>query len=141
MVFDPRSRADRPRPDRRTADLPGSTVHGPARPPEFAPTDHLASEAIAAFVDGELRFAAHMRAARHLALCADCAAEVEAQGTARAALRTSGAVTTPLELLGQLSQIPTREIDLRDARARSARRGPLSAPGFPVHRPHRRRGR
>ncbi|MEH3154814.1 MAG: hypothetical protein PGN29_05530 [Gordonia paraffinivorans] len=155
MVFDHRSRPDgpgadrqdrpgarqhRPGADRRDLDATGS-VHGPARPPEFAPTDHLAPEAVAAYVDGELRFTAHMRAARHLAMCAECAAEVEAQGAARSALRTSGEVTMPLDLLGQLTQIPTREIDLRDVGARGARRGPLSAPGFPVHRPHRWRGR
>lgn len=140
MVFDHRSRPDRPGAGRRDADVTGA-VHGPARPPEFAPTDHLAPEAIAAYVDGELRFTAHMRAAHHLAMCADCAAEVEVQGTARSALRTSAEVTMPHDLLGQLRQIPTREIDLRDVEARGTRRGPLSAPGFPVHRPHRWRGR
>ncbi|GAA1894681.1 hypothetical protein [Williamsia serinedens] len=140
MVFDHRSRPDRPGADRRGLDAPGA-VHGPARPPEFAPTDHLAPEAVAAYVDGELRFTAHMRAARHLALCVDCAAEVEAQGAARSALRTCGEVTVPRDLLGSLTQIPTREIDLRDVPGRPSRRGPLSAPGFPVHRPHRWRGR
>lgn len=140
MVFDHRSRPDRPGAGRRDADAAGA-MHGPARPPEFAPTDHLAPEAVAAYVDGELRFTAHMRAAHHLALCADCAAEVEAQGAARSALRTCAEVTMPLDMLGRLRQIPTREIDLRDVEARGARRGPLSAPGFPVHRPHRWRGR
>jgi hypothetical protein len=138
VVFDHRSRPDRPGAGRRGVD---GAVHGPVRPPQFAPTDHLAPEAVAAYVDGELRFAAYMRAARHLALCADCTAEVESQRAARSALQTCGEVTTPLGLLGQLTQIPTREIDLREAQSRGDRRGPLSAPGFPVHRPHRWRGR
>ena len=38
-------------------------------------------------VDGELRMNAHMRAATHLSMCADCGAEVDAQRQARAALR------------------------------------------------------
>jgi hypothetical protein len=140
VVFDHRSRPDRSGADRRGLETSG-VVHGPARPPEFAPTDHLAPEAVAAYVDGELRFTAHMRAARHLAMCADCAAEVEAQGAARSALRTCAEVAVPQDLLGSLTQIPTREIDLRDVPGRASRRGPLSAPGFPVHRPHRWRGR
>ncbi|GAA2069075.1 zf-HC2 domain-containing protein [Williamsia deligens] len=136
-MFDPQSR----RPDRPVRSG-GLAPHGPQRPPQFAPTDHLAAEAVAAYVDGELRFAAHMRAARHIALCPDCSAEVDAQAAARAALRTSGAIATPSGLLGQLSQIPTREIDMRDAAGpRPSRRGPLSAPGFPVHRPARWRDR
>lgn len=140
MVFDNRHRTDRPGTARRGTDTSGM-VHGPVRPPRFAPTDHLAAEAVAAFVDGELRFSAHMRAARHLEMCVDCAAEVEAQGAARSALRTASAVTMPSDLLGQLTRIPTSEIDLRDTARDDPARGPLSAPGFPVHRTHRWRGR
>ena len=47
-------------------------------PRQFGSTEHLSSEAIAAFVDGELRMNAHLRAAHHLSLCGDCAAEVDA---------------------------------------------------------------
>ena len=35
-------------------------------PREFGSTEHLSIEAIAAFVDGELRMNAHLRAAHHL---------------------------------------------------------------------------
>ncbi|MBT0568469.1 anti-sigma factor [Williamsia sp. CHRR-6] len=116
----------------------------------FAPTDHLATEAVAAFVDGELRMSAHLRAARHIAACPECAAEVDSQMSARSVLRSSPDVTMPAALLGQLSEIPTREIDLRaspgnrggeapDAAAGDS--GPLAAPGFPVHRTSRWRTR
>ncbi|OBJ67781.1 anti-sigma E factor RseA [Mycobacterium sp. 1274756.6] len=75
-------------------------------PRQFSSTEHLSTEAIAAFVDGELRMNAHLRAAHHLSLCPQCAAEVEGQSRARAALRESGPVQIPRSLLGLLSQIP-----------------------------------
>ena len=75
-------------------------------PRQFGSTEHLSIEAIAAFVDGELRMSAHLRAAHHLSLCPDCAAEVDAQGQARAALRDSCPIAVPNSLLGLLSQIP-----------------------------------
>jgi len=56
-------------------------------PREFGSTEHLSTEAIAAFVDGELRMNAHLRAAHHISLCPECAAEVEGHRRARAALR------------------------------------------------------
>ena len=49
-------------------------------PRQFGSTEHLSVEAIAAFVDGELRMNAHLRAAHHLSLCPECAAEVDGQG-------------------------------------------------------------
>ncbi len=75
-------------------------------PRQFSSTDHLSTEAIAAYVDGELPMKAHLRAGSHLTLCQQCAAEVEAQGQARAALRDSRPVTMPSTLMGLLSQIP-----------------------------------
>lgn len=78
----------------------------------FAPTEHLAAEAIAAFVDAELGMSAHLRATQHLAQCPECMAAVDAQVTARTRLRSAGDVSMPAGLLGQLSQIPTREIDV-----------------------------
>ncbi|MDH6197558.1 hypothetical protein M2272_004213 [Mycobacterium frederiksbergense] len=75
-------------------------------PRQFGSTEHLSTEAIAAFVDGELRMGAHLRAAHHLSLCPDCAAEVDAQSQARTALRDSCPVAIPNSLLGMLSQIP-----------------------------------
>ena len=75
-------------------------------PRQFGSTEHLSSEAIAAFVDGELRMSAHLRAAHHLSLCPDCAAEVDAQAQAREVLRDSCPIAVPTSLLGLLSQIP-----------------------------------
>ena len=75
-------------------------------PRQFGSTEHLSTEAIAAFVDGELRMNAHLRAAHHLSLCPQCAAEVDAQSQARAALRDSCPIVIPTSLLGMLSQIP-----------------------------------
>ncbi|MBJ8343613.1 RNA polymerase subunit sigma-70 [Antrihabitans sp. YC2-6] len=87
----------------------------PAEKPEprkFGSTEHLASEAIAAYVDGELRMNAYMRAAQHIGICADCAHEVEAQQQARGALRRAAEVAMPSSLLGALSRIPTGEFPL-----------------------------
>lgn len=78
----------------------------PVGPRQFGSTEHLSTEAVAAFVDGELRMTAHLRAAHHLSLCAQCATEVEAQRQARSALRDSCPIVVPSSLLGMLSQIP-----------------------------------
>lgn len=75
-------------------------------PPRFRSTDHLSTEAVAAYADGELLMKAHLRAASHLSQCPQCAAEVDAQMQARAALRDSHPVTMPSTLMGLLSQIP-----------------------------------
>lgn len=76
---------------------------------QFGSTEHLSTEAIAAFVDGELRMTAHLRAAHHLSLCPQCAAEVDGQSQARSALRDSCPIAVPSALLGLLSQIPKSE--------------------------------
>jgi hypothetical protein len=78
----------------------------PVGPRQFGSTEHLSTEAVAAFVDGELRMTAHLRAAHHLSLCQQCATEVEAQRQARSALRDSCPIAVPSSLLGMLSQIP-----------------------------------
>lgn len=91
---------------------------------QFAPTEHLAPEAVAAFVDGELGMTAHMRATHHLALCPECVAAVDAQTSARARLRESGRVAIPDSLLSQLTQIPTREIDMTPRDTPTDRMGP-----------------
>lgn len=88
-----------------------SQSDGPVGPRRFGSTEHLSAEAMAAFVDGELRMSAHLRAAHHLSLCPECAAEVDAQGQARSALRDSCAVSIPSSLLGALSQIPDHADD------------------------------
>lgn len=74
-------------------------------PRQFSSTEHLSIEAVAAFVDGELRMNAHLRAAHHLSLCQDCAAEVEYQNRARSALRDSQPISIPSTLLGTLVQL------------------------------------
>lgn len=80
------------------------------RSPQFRPTEHLASEAVAAYVDGELRMNAYLRAAQHLSLCPECAAEVDAQQQARIALRQSGQVSIPTGLHDSLTRIPLAEL-------------------------------
>jgi anti-sigma factor ChrR (cupin superfamily) len=75
-------------------------------PRRFGSTEHLSTEAVAAYVDGELPMKAHLRAAGHLTVCGQCAAEVEAQGQARTALRDSQPVNMPSTLMGLLTQIP-----------------------------------
>lgn len=85
----------------------------------FAPTEHLAADAVVAYVDGVLGGTAAARANAHLRDCAQCAADVDAQAKARRALRSTGdRVPLPPGLLGQLSAIPTREIDMRAVFAR-----------------------
>src|ERR1700759_3158209 len=82
-------------------------------PRQFGSTEHLSIEAIAAFVDGELRMTAHLRAAHHLSLCTQCAAEVDDQSRARSALRDhdSHPIRIPTGLLGLLSEIPHSPVD------------------------------
>ena len=46
--------------------------------------EHLALDALVAFVDGELSPSAYDRAAAHLAHCSACSAEAAAQRQARA---------------------------------------------------------
>ncbi|MGF7121079.1 RNA polymerase subunit sigma-70 [Rhodococcus sp. AG1013] len=97
------------------------------RPRQFGSTEHLASEAIASYVDGELRMNAYLRASQHLALCPDCAAEVDAQQQARIALRHAGEVAMPSSLLGLLSQIPRCHVpDPEDNPARDSTPGIIS---------------
>ena len=81
-------------------------VGGESSAERFGSTEHLASEVVAAFVDGELRMNAYLRAAQHLAKCPECAAEVDAQQQARGMLRSAAAVAMPTTLLGALTQIP-----------------------------------
>jgi anti-sigma factor RsiW len=68
--------------------------------------DHLSSDAIVAFVDDELAPGPHLRATQHLAQCPECAAQVVAQGQARAALRTADCPSLPSSLLSSLRSIP-----------------------------------
>jgi len=87
---------------------------------QFGSTEHLSTEAIAAFVDGELRMTAHLRAGHHLSLCPQCAAEVEGQRQARAALRDSRPINVPTSLLGTLAEIPHQSDDADEPAAPAA---------------------
>ena len=73
---------------------------------EFRSTEHLSTEMISSYVDGEVRMAWYLRASTHLSMCPECVAAVEAQEQARAALRESRPIDIPAALLGQLADIP-----------------------------------
>ncbi|TFV68236.1 UNVERIFIED_ORG: hypothetical protein E4P37_00680 [Bacillus sp. AZ43] len=70
------------------------------------PESHLAQEAIAALVDGELPAGPAGRAARHLSGCLQCRMAVEAQREAKEALHESREVTVPGDLMSRLCAIP-----------------------------------
>jgi anti-sigma factor RsiW len=70
------------------------------------PESHLAQEAIAALVDGELSGGAAGRAARHVTGCAQCRMAVAAQREAKAALQRDVDVAVPGDLLSRLKAIP-----------------------------------
>lgn len=67
---------------------------------------HLAVDAVVAFVDGELGPVARDRAAAHLTRCQSCAAEVAAQGQARSVVRSAQCPQVPAGLLAALREIP-----------------------------------
>jgi anti-sigma factor RsiW len=67
---------------------------------------HLAQEAIAALVDGELPAGPAGRAARHLSGCLQCRLAVEAQREAKEALHDCRDVTVPGDLMSRLRAIP-----------------------------------
>jgi hypothetical protein len=70
------------------------------------PESHLAQEAIAALVDGELPAGPAGRAARHLTGCAQCRMAVQAQREAKEALHGSADVAIPGDLMSRLCAIP-----------------------------------
>ncbi len=70
------------------------------------PESHLAQEAIAALVDGELTAGPAARAARHLTGCLQCRMAVQAQREAKDALHTSREVAVPGDLVSRLCAIP-----------------------------------
>jgi anti-sigma factor RsiW len=70
------------------------------------PESHLAQEAIAALVDGELPSGPATRAARHLAGCLQCRMAVQAQREAKEALHESADVAVPGDLMSRLCAIP-----------------------------------
>ncbi|WP_409332711.1 anti-sigma factor family protein [Trujillonella humicola] len=70
------------------------------------PESHLAQEAIAALVDGELASGPASRAAHHLAGCGSCRMAVQAQREAKEALHGATDVAVPGDLLSRLCAIP-----------------------------------
>ncbi len=74
---------------------------------------HLAVDAVVAFVDRELGLVAHDRAAAHLTMCQSCAAEVAAQRQARSVVRSAQCPLAPADLLAALRDIP-HTADLSD---------------------------
>lgn len=83
---------------------------------------HLAVDAVVAFVDGELGPAARDRAAAHLMVCPSCAAEVGAQRQARSVMRSAVCPPAPADLLAALRDIP-HTADPPDPRSRLATNG------------------
>ena len=70
------------------------------------PPSHLAQEAVAALVDGELSGGAAARAARHLTGCTQCRMAVAAQREAKDALQHDDGLAVPGDLLSRLRAIP-----------------------------------
>jgi len=70
------------------------------------PESHLAQEAIAALVDGELASGPATRAARHLTGCLQCRLAVQAQREAKEALHECRDVAVPGDLMSRLCAIP-----------------------------------
>jgi anti-sigma factor RsiW len=109
------------------------------------PENHLAQEAIAALVDGELPAGPAGRAARHLGGCATCRMAVAAQREAKEALHASPDVAVPGDLLSRLRAIPfTTEVPGGGVLAAGPDRlvvqgsaGSWAVPLAPQHRPDR----
>jgi hypothetical protein len=111
------------------------------------PESHLAQEAIAALVDGELAAGPATRAARHLAGCLQCRLAVEAQREAKEALHDSRDVAVPGDLMSRLCAIPfTTDVPGSGGGTLSAGPGGLTVTGSsgswsvdlePEDRPHR----
>jgi anti-sigma factor RsiW len=109
------------------------------------PESHLAQEAIAALVDGELTAGPANRAARHLAGCLQCRMAVQAQREAKEALHESADVALPGDLMSRLCAIPfTTDVPGSGSGTMTAGPGELTVTGtsgawsVDLH-PHRRR--
>jgi len=78
---------------------------------------HLSTEALAAYVDGELAPGPHARAAEHVASCFECGVAVGIQAQTKQSLsHSSGTFAVPSGLLAKLGNIPY-DADLSDDRA------------------------
>lgn len=74
---------------------------------------HLALDALVAFVDGELTPHAYDRAAAHIAGCVSCRADAAAQRQARSAIRAADTPSMSPQFLRSLQSIPS-EAELPD---------------------------
>ena len=70
------------------------------------PEVHLAGEAVAALIDGELGRGASQRALHHLAHCVECRSAVTLQRQAKAALVGAEIPAVPGDLLSRLRSVP-----------------------------------
>lgn len=97
----------------------------------FSSTDHLGSEAIAAFVDGELSPIAARRAQRHMLACRECREAVAQQRQAARRLRDSGELRIPAELRDRLATLSEEQFDEDAPTARNlSHRRPESLAAF-----------
>lgn len=71
------------------------------------PDQHLALDALVAFVDGELTPTAYDRATAHVARCPGCAAEAATQRQVRSAIRTATTPGLSPQFLATLRSIPS----------------------------------
>jgi anti-sigma factor RsiW len=97
-------------------------------------------EVAAALVDGELGHDARERAQRHLAHCADCRAEVEAQRRLKAALSDLHCAPAPDALTARLLSLQIAGTDRIQAPAVTGRPVTVRAPAGPGNRRPRGRG-
>ena len=105
----------------------------------FLSTDHLSTEAAAAYVDGNLPPAGQSRADAHLSRCPQCRREVADQQDARRALRGSGPIQMPRDRRERLRMLG--EGSVPEPNPEPARE-PVPRPGAPWSRLLRRlRGR
>lgn len=70
------------------------------------PEMHLAGEAVAALIDGELSRGAYGRALDHMVRCVECRTAVSVQRQAKAALVGAGIPSVPTDLLSRLHLVP-----------------------------------
>lgn len=96
----------------------------------FLSTDHLSTEAAAAYVDGRLPTAGLNRAYAHLQLCEQCRLEIDDQREARRALRGSGPIRMPNELRDRLRLLEAGAHD--DENRPSGAQEPASGSGRPA---------
>jgi len=104
---------------------------------------HLSTEALAAYVDGELAPGPHARAAEHIASCIECGVAVGIQAQTKQSLsHSSGTFAVPSGLLAKLGNIPyDAELPENDARSLSMSGAgvfefSVAAPATPRDRDH-----